>query len=122
MRLSIDSHRSTLREQGSKFRLDAIVRRLQHFAARHDDNVERGGGLVVAKQLANEPLRAVSLDGGAHFSRGCYTQTRRSRLPFPREHGHEAARALETCFVDELEVGPLPNMLGGPEAGHLLLV
>ena len=71
----------------------------------------------MTKQLANQALGAVSLDGGAHFSSGCNTQTGRARLAFPREHGHEAARALETCLVDELEVGPLPDMLSGPEAG-----
>src|SRR6185436_16820050 len=107
------------RKQRSELRFDPIVSRVQHLPPRDDDHVHCGGGLVVTKQLANETLGAISLDGGAHFSSGCNTQTRRSRLTFPGEHGHEATGSLETCFIDKLEVGPLTHMLAGQESSGL---
>jgi len=36
-------------------------------------------------------------------------------LAFARKQRHQAARALETGLVDELEVGPLPDVLGRQE-------
>lgn len=109
-------------EQGSKFRLDAIVRRADHFAARDDDNVEGGVRFVMTEQFADQALGSIALDSGAHFPGRCYTETGRARLSFPRKHRHEASGALESRFVDEFEVGPLPDVLSGPEACHLLLV
>jgi hypothetical protein len=114
-------HRAS-REQRSKFRFETIVRGLQDFTARDNDNIDRESGFVVTKQLANQALGAITFHGGAHFSCCCYSETGRARLSFPREHGHEASGALEACLVDEFEVGPLSDVLSGPETGHLLLV
>jgi hypothetical protein len=115
-------HRDTPGQQRPKLRLDAIVRRSEDLAARHDDNINGGNGFVVTEQLANQALGAITLDSSAHLAGRCYTETGRAHLAFPREHGHEASGALETCLVDEFEVGPLPDVLSGPETGHLLLV
>jgi len=109
-------------QQRSIFRFNAVVGRGENLAARHDDDINGGNGFVVAEQLADQALGSITLDGSAHLTGRRYTETGGARLSFPREHGHEASGALETCFVDEFEVGPLPDMLSGPEADHLLLV
>lgn len=114
--------RRVARKQRSKFDLDAVVRRSEHLASGHDNNIDGGNGFVVTEQLAHQALGSITLDSSAHFSGRCYTETGRARLAFPREHGHEASGALETCLVDEFEVGPLSDVLCGPETDHLLLV
>jgi len=115
-------HGRTPCEERPEFKLDPFIRRSKDLAARHDDDIDGDDRLVMTEQLANQALGAITLDSSAHFAGRCYTETGRPRLAFPREHGHEASRALETCLVDELEVGPLPDVLSGPEADHLLLV
>jgi hypothetical protein len=102
-------------QQRSKFRFDAFERRGENLAARHHDHINGDGRFVVPEQFPHESLGAIALDRGSHLSRGCYSETGRARLAFHREHGHEAPGALETCLVDELEVGPLPDVLSGPE-------
>jgi len=103
------------REQRAKFCLDAIERRAEDLPARYDDHIKCDSRFVVPEQFPHEPLGAVTFDSSSHLSRGCYSETGRARLAFPREHGHEAPGALETCLVDEFEVGPLPDVLSGPE-------
>src|ERR687898_352071 len=90
-RLSMGLRRPAPVQQQPELRLDAIERRVQHLAARHDDD-------------------------GAHFSRGCYSQTGRPCLAFPREHRHEATRPLEPCLVNQFEVRSLAHMLAREEA------
>jgi hypothetical protein len=109
-------------EERSEFNLDPFIWSSEDLAPRHDDDIDGDDGLVMTEQFANQTLGAITLNSSAHFAGRCYTETGRPRLAFPREHGHEASGALETCLVDELEVGPLPDVLSGPEAGHLLLV
>src|SRR6187397_2062600 len=111
-------HRRASREQRSKFRFETIVRGLQDFTARNNDNIDRHGGFVVTKQLANQALGAITLHGGAHFSCRCYSETGRARLSYPREHGHEASGALEPCFVDEFELRSFANVFAGRESGQ----
>jgi hypothetical protein len=107
--------RRVLRQQRSKFGFNAIVRRAKNLSARHDDDIDGGGRFIVPEQFPHEPLGAITLDSGTHLSCGCYSETGRARLTFPREHRHEAPGALEACLVDELKVGPLPDVLSGPE-------
>jgi hypothetical protein len=114
--------RRTPAQKRTEFCLDPVVGGVEDFAARHYDHINGRRRLVVTEQLTDQPLGSITFDGGAHFSRGCYSETGRTRLSFPREHGHEASGPLETCLVDKFEVGPLPDVLSGPETGHLLLV
>ena len=111
-------HRRASREQRSKFRFETIVRGLQDFTARDNDHIDRDCGFVVAKQLANQALGAITFHGGAHFSCCCNSETGRARLSFPREHGHEASGALEPCFVDEFELRSFANVFAGRESGQ----
>jgi hypothetical protein len=109
-------------QQGAELNFDALIRRSENLAPRHDDNIDGGEGFVVTEQLADQTFGSVALDGSAHLPRRCYTETSGAPLSFPREHRHEASGAFEACLVDEFEVGPLSDVLGGPEADHLLLV
>jgi len=76
----------------------------------------------MTEQLSDQPPGAVAFNSGAHLSSRCYSEAGRTRLAFPREHGHEASGALESCLIDEFEVGPLPDVLGGPESWHVRLL
>ena len=108
--------RGTACQQRFEFHFDAVVRRSKDLAPGHDDNIDRGDGFVMTEQLADQALGAVTLDSSAHFPGRCYTETGGARLAFPREHGHEASRALETGFIDELEIRSLANMFAGEES------
>lgn len=108
-------------EKSEKLGLEADIRSIDHFAAGNDDNVDGAFGLVVAEQLAREAFRPVALDRRAHLA-GCgNAKARRSSLPIPREHRHEAAGPLESCLIDEFEISSLSDVLIGSEASHRLV-
>src|SRR6478609_880201 len=110
------------REQRAKLRLDAIEWRVEHFTARDHHHVDRDGGFVVTEQFADQALGSIAFHSDAHLTGRCNTETGRARLAFPREHRHEASGPLKPRLIDDFEVGPLPDVLCGPEASHLLLV
>jgi hypothetical protein len=110
------------RQQRTEFRFNAVERRPEDLAPRHDHYVNGDRWFMVTEQFPDEPLRAVPFEGGPHLPGRCYSETGWARLTFPREHGHQAAGTLETCVVDELKVGPLSDVLRRPETDHLLLV
>ena len=99
-------------EEGEKLGLDTSIGGFEHFTAGHDHHVDRACRLMVTEQLAGQPLGPVALDRRPHLTGRGNAKTRRSSLALPREHGHEAAGPLETCLVDEFEVGPLADVLG----------
>ena len=76
----------------------------------------------MTEEFPHQPLGAIARDGGADLPRRRNTEARDALFPFSREHRHEAARTFRPGLVDKLEVGPLADVLGGPEGGHLLLV
>src|SRR5687767_4038231 len=76
----------------------------------------------MTEYLAHDALGAVALHGAADLARRRNPKPRRARFALLREQRHEPAVAPESRLINQLEVGPLPNMLGGPEGSHLLLV
>src|SRR5687767_2404908 len=76
----------------------------------------------MTEYLAHDALGAVTLHGAADLARRRNPKPRLARLALLREQRHEPAIAPESGLINQLEVGPLPNMLGGPEGSHLLLV
>jgi hypothetical protein len=47
--------------------LEAGKRRIKHFPARHDDDVQAGCDLMTPEHLPSEPLGAISLDCGTEL-------------------------------------------------------
>jgi hypothetical protein len=99
-----------------KLPFDPVVRRSEDLATRHDDHINGSPWFVVTEQLADQAFGAIAFHSVAHLARRCYTKTRDARLPFPREHRHEASGALEACLIDELKIRALPDVLARGKA------
>jgi hypothetical protein len=54
--------------------LEADKRRIKHFPARDDDDVQSGGDLMTPEDLPSEPLRAIPLDRSSKLAAGCDPQ------------------------------------------------
>ena len=76
----------------------------------------------MTEYLAHDALGAVALHGAADLARRRNPKPCRARRALLREQRHKPAVAPESGLINQLEVGPLPNVLGGPEGSHLLLV
>ena len=77
--------RGTAPEQRAELGLQSGIGCIEHFAPGHDDHVDPAGRLVMTKQLANQPFRAVSLYCRPHFPGGGNAKTRCVGLPVPGE-------------------------------------
>lgn len=51
------------REKAREFGLDGFIGCIEYDPARHDDNVDSAGRLMVTEDLSDQPLRAVALYG-----------------------------------------------------------
>ena len=85
---------------------------IEHFPARHDDNVEAGGDFMAPEHLSGEAFGAVPFDGRPEFPRGSHTEPRRGSAVRQHEQCHEAAMDPSAFFVDALEFGPAADPLG----------
>ena len=85
---------------------------IEHFPARHDDDVETGGDFMAPEHLSGETLGAVPFDGRPEFPRGSHTEPRRGSAIRQHEQCHEAAMDPSALFVDALEFGPAADALG----------
>jgi hypothetical protein len=54
--------------------LETGKRRIKHFPARDDDDVQPGRDLMTPENLASEPLGAIPLDRRAKLAAGCDPQ------------------------------------------------
>ena len=84
---------------------------IQHFPARHDDDVEAGGDLMAPEHLSGEAFGAVAFDGGPEFPCGRHTKPRRGAAIRQHEKGHEPAVDASAFIVDALEFGPAADAL-----------
>ena len=85
---------------------------IEHFPARHDDDVEAGGDFMAPEHLSGETFGAVPFDGRPEFPRGSHTEPRRGSAVRQHEQCHEAAMDPSAFFVDALEFGPAADALG----------
>lgn len=105
-------------EKDAELGLEAGIGCIEHFAAGNDHNVDGPGRLVMAKELADEPFSAVSLNRRSHLAGGGNAESGGPGVPVPREHEHQSTRALEPCLIEELKLRPLPNVLGRSKSIH----
>jgi len=89
---------------------------IEHFPARHDDDVETGGDLMAPEHLSGEAFGAVAFDGRPEFPRGGYAKPGRGPAIRQHEQCHEAAMDPGTVFVDVLEFGPAADALGSRQS------
>jgi hypothetical protein len=115
---------STLRssaEEGKKFGLEADIGGIEHFAARHDDDVEAAGWLVVTENFSNQSFSAIPRHCAPEFSGRGDAESRRSAIRRAREHRHQAPADLAAVFVDALILDTASDVLLGSKCpvGHL---
>jgi hypothetical protein len=93
---------------------------IEHFPARHDDDVEAGGNLVAPEHLSGEAFGAVAFDGRPEFPRGSHAKSRCRAAVGQHEHSHETAVDASALIVDALEFGPAADAFGNRESlpGH----
>jgi hypothetical protein len=89
---------------------------IEHFPARHDDDVKAGFDLMTPEHLAREPLSAISLNRGTQLSCRCYTYARDGATVLDDEQGHESRVNPKTGAVGTLEIRPAANPLGGRQS------
>jgi hypothetical protein len=65
--------------------------RIDHFPARHDDDILAGVNLVATEQFARQTLGPIANNRATHLSRGCYTQPGSPATVRYHEHCHEPA-------------------------------
>jgi hypothetical protein len=98
-------------EGGTVVGVKAGEGRIEHFPARHHDDIEAGCKFVAPEELAGEPFgsipfhRRADLAGGSHAEPG-----RRSTVRHHEQH-HESAVDADACVVGALELGPAPDPL-----------
>lgn len=100
-------------EEGKEFGLEADIRGIEHFAARHDDDVETARRLVMPEDLSNQSFRAIPLDRAADLPGGGDAEARDRVISRAREHGHQSPADFATLFVDALIVDPASDVLVG---------
>ena len=92
---------------------------IEHFPARHDDDVQTGRDRVAPEHLARQPFGAVAFDGRSQFSRGRDAEPRGGAAIRHHEQHHEPSVDSRAGLVGALEFGPATDAARAPEAlGH----
>jgi hypothetical protein len=86
---------------------------IEHFPARHDDDVEVGRHFVTPEELSGQPLRSIPLNGRADLACRRHAEPSRRAAIGYCEDRHEPAVCSSPGIVDALEFGPATNTLGG---------
>ena len=84
---------------------------IDHFPARHDDDIQAGGNLVPPEQFPSQSFGSVPYDGGAYLPCGCDTQPGCLATVFHDEHGHEPALDPNARIIGTLEFRPSSHAL-----------
>ena len=79
---------------------------IEHFPARHNNDVEAGVHLVAPEHLACEALGAIAVDRRANLPRRRHSQPRRGAIVWQHEYGHDPAVRFDSRLVDAFELGP----------------
>ena len=98
-------------EKSDVFGFDSCERCIEHFPARHDNDIEAANVFPPPEQLSGAPLRPIAINGRPEFPRGGNAQARCSRPIHHDEHRHVAAVDLYAVGVDSLELGAAPNAI-----------
>jgi hypothetical protein len=91
--------------------LEARKGRIQHFPARHDNDVQAGSDLMTPEDLSSEPLGAISLNRDTELPAGGNTQPRHRTAVASDEEGHEPPGDPNTGCVRALKIDASPNAL-----------
>jgi len=83
--------------------------RIEHFPARHDDDVEAGWRFQSSEQLAGQTLGSVPHDRGAQLPCGCHAQSTPRGPVWRHEEGHEAAAQALAVLIGPLEIRTLSD-------------
>ncbi len=82
---------------------------IEHFPARHDDDVVAGGNLVTSEEFPRQALGAIAFHGVAELPGGSHAESGRLAAVAEQEHRHETAGNARPFVVDALELGPAPD-------------
>ena len=69
-----------------------------------------------AKNLSDQALRAIALDGAAQFLGSGNPQARHGVWAMQQENGHRPAVQLAPTIIDVLKIGTVPDVLAAPES------
>ena len=90
-------------ECGGVIGLKAGEGRIEHFPARHKDDIQPRRRFLFSEQLAGETLGPIPHHGGAEFSSGGDPEARPLAAVGRHEEGHEPARQPQAVLVRLLE-------------------
>jgi hypothetical protein len=90
-------------EGGGVIGLKAGEGGIEHFSARHEDDIEPGRRFLSPKQLPGKTLGPVSHNGGAKLSSGRYTESTPTAAVWRDKQRHEPACQAKAAFIRPLE-------------------
>lgn len=82
---------------------------IEHFPARHENDVDACGQLALSEQFSREPLGAISHDGRADLTSCRYSKPRGDPPVRHNEQRHELAMDPDALFVGSLELRAATN-------------
>jgi len=85
---------------------------IEHFPARHDNNVEAGSHFVTPEELSGQTLGSVSVNRRADLACRRHAEPSRRGAVGDREDRHEPAMRPGSRVVHALELRPAANTLG----------
>src|SRR5882672_8262015 len=91
--------------------LEMCERCIEHFPARHDDDVEAANLLSPPEQFPGTAFRPVPFDGRPNLPRGRHAEPRRAGTIDHREQRHETAMHFRAGVIDPLELGASADSL-----------
>jgi hypothetical protein len=98
-------------EGGVVIGLKAGEGRIEHFSARHDDDIQARRRFSLSEQLPGEPLGPVPHNRGAQFPGGGNAKPALRATIRRHEQGHEPPGQPQAVFIRLLEIGPSSDPL-----------
>lgn len=96
-------------EEGDVFGFEICERCIEHFPARHDDDIDTANIFPPPEQLPGAPFRPVAIDGRPEFPRCGDAEPRHGGTIKHDENRHVTAVNLCPAGVDPLKLGAAPN-------------
>src|SRR5512144_2267487 len=93
---------------------EAVEGGIEHFPARHHNDIAGGAEFLTPEYLAGQALGAVAVNRGANLSRGRHSKTRHGAASRQHKHRHEPAVHPRAFTVDAIELRAAADTLGGP--------
>jgi hypothetical protein len=109
-------------EGGAVIGLKAGKGRIEHFSARHEDDIQTRRRFLLTEQLTGETLGPVPHNRGAEFSSGGHAKPAPVAAVWRHEQGHEPAGQPQAVLVCPLEFRSPPDaILPGKALRHRAL-